>query len=175
MKANYKSRIVRDFNYRARACYSVLFARAMMNVIPKHIKTQKTVRGLGLSLLKDFDRVTGMTLKEIDNGLYELDRVVNNLDIADLIITKDIREIAHKKDKSYNTTYLLLGAIFIICYYNIVDDWVKTETTVKAMARDIWNEYVHMCKTGLLNFGYNGKAFIEKIYKDCYEQIQEKE
>lgn len=174
MKANYKRKIERKFNQKMISAYAILYARALMNVIPKYIKMHKTIKRLGLSLLHDCDRILKKSKKEILDGLYELDRVVNRLGIADLIDTENIRELAVQTDVNLKTFYKFCGAMFTISYYNVIDDWIKTQETQTKLLRDTIVEYNTMCLTGLKNFGWNGIAFADHIFNDADKQMKEK-
>lgn len=174
MKANYKQKLQQKQDQIIISAYSILYARRLMNVIPNHIKTKRTIRGLGLALLKDFDGLLKKSKEEIADGLYELDRVVNNLGVADIIDTADIREIAYKQDIGLKTFYKFCGAMFTISYYNVIDDWIKTPETQTKLLRDTTTEYNAMCLTGLKNFGWNGIAFANRIFNDADKQMKEK-
>ena len=165
MKSNYKQRLQRKDDQKNLRRYSIVYCSQLYKIAPKYFKNKKKIERLQRAILGEFDRIlvheTYNNEGKVEDTVWAFENLVNRYELP--IDYAPIRERMLQKKTEKRYMYEAMLIFLTICYHNTVGDYIKLESTQKAILQELIKAYIAECKSGLIKVNNNRDLFAERI------------
>ena len=167
MQCNVKAKLKYKEDQTQLACYGIVYGSCLQRTMPKYIKRKKTIDGLLHAILVEFDRIlreeTYNNEDAIASAVYNFKRVIDDLELNEIVHYDRILRLLRMNDPKLREMYMTMLLLLTICYYNVVDQFVKSERTQKRIVKDLTRAYIGQCRSGIIKAHGDGRLFAKMI------------